>query len=366
MIFKLLKRFALIFLMAFALTQTSQAQLLTDFIFSYSTGSYSPYAGGTVLYSTNDYYWSGDYYKSTTIPFPFTFDGVVYTQCNVADIGMVSFRPPYTYDGLWQAPTSVSSMNQANPAIYAYGGGLCFLTATGWGYPPNGAMTKHVTGSAPYQVCSFQWTNMCGRYYWGPNPTKRWTFRINLYESTNKIEIEYGDRIWNGTLFTACVGCAGQIGSNRYQNVNPDGAGNFTSLTNNSGLLFNSYAKFLSITSGMKFKWARPEITSIYPPNNAGFARNIVIPALGNFGVKISRPAGMTHYIQYEVTGPRESNPSQIVYTAWDPGNQPNIYLPANCNTDPGGVPDYFFLNATGFMAANPGVNGDFNTEVGS
>ncbi|MBI5324096.1 MAG: T9SS type A sorting domain-containing protein [Ignavibacteriae bacterium] len=310
MIFKLLKRFALIFLMAFALTQTSSAQLLTDFIFSYSVGTYAPLSGGTVLYQTNDYYWSGDYYKSTAIPFPFTFDGVVYTQCNVADIGMVSFRPPYTYDGLWQAPS------------------------------------------------------LCGRYYWGPNPTQRWTFRINLYETTNKIEIEYGDRVWNGVMFTSCVGCAGQIGSNRYQNVDPSGTGTFTSQTSNSGLLFNTYSEFLSLVSGLKFQFARPEISSVYPVNNAGFARNVVVPALNNFGVKISRPSGMTHYINYEVTGPQESSPSQIVYTAWDAGNQPNIYLPGTCHTDPGGIPDYFFVNATGPMANSPGVNGDFFTGV--
>ncbi|TAL69939.1 MAG: T9SS type A sorting domain-containing protein [Bacteroidetes bacterium] len=364
MIFKLLKRFALIFLMAFVLTQTSSAQLLTDFIFSYSTEAYTQLGGGTDLYSLNNHYWSGQYLKSTNIGFPFVFDGVTYTQCNVSDEGWVSFRPPYSYDALWLSPYDIYSMTDRNPAIYCYGGYNCIVYETGNGWEGPVSMKQVVSGSAPYRVCIFQWNNVCPRYYWWNTPTPKWGYQIKIYETTNKVEIHYDQHYYTTYYFTACVGLAGQIGSNRYQNVNPDGVGGFSCVTNNPGRYVNSLAKFNSFVAGLKFKWARPELTAVYPANNTGYPRNITVPALNNFGVSVSRPAGMTHYVQYEVTGPKESTPSQVVYTAWDAGSQPDIYLPASAHTDPGGIPDYYFVNATGPMAQSPGVNGDFFTGV--
>ncbi len=368
MIFKLLKRFALILLMAFALTQTSSAQLLTDFIFSYSYPAYAPVSGGDVLYQTNSGYWSGQYLRSTNIGFPFVFDGVTYTQMNVSDADWISFRPPYSYNGLWQTPWDINSMNDRNPAIYSYGGYNCFVTMDSWNLcNPVGAMIVVVSGNSPYRVCTVQWTNVMFRYAWWYNwpPTECWNIQIKLYETTNKVEIHYGPKQWGSYFFTSCVGLAGQIGSNRYQNVDPNsGAGTFSTQTNNPGRFFNTLAEFNMLTANLKFQFARPEISNVYPANNTGYPRNVVIPALNNFGVKISRPSGMTHYVQYEVTGPKESNPSQIVYTAWDAGSQPNIYLPSTVHTDPGGNPDYFFVNATGPMAQSPGVNGDFFTGV--
>ena len=366
MIFKLLKRFALIFLMAFALVQTSSAQLVTDLIFGYGieATNYEHKSGGDMLYGNlSDQTWSFNWGESTNIGFPFVYDGVTYTQCNVSDKGFVSFRPPYTYSGWYYYTGTHPLLTAMHPAIYLYGGYNCFLKILSQGY--DGSMRQWVEGSAPYRTCTFQWEDVCMIGYWWNNPPQNWEYQIKLYESSNKVELIYGPRVnWNTQFASACVGLAGQIGSNRYQNVNPSGTGTFTVLTNTPNELFNTLAEFNSLVEDLKFSFGQPTISTLYPVNNTGYARNLVIPALNNFGVTISRPSGLTNYLQYEVRGPLEIDPNQVVYTAWDAGSQPNIYLPANCHTDPGGVPDYFFVNATGPMAQNPGVNGDFFTGV--
>ena len=59
----------------------------------------------------------------------------------------------------------------------------------------------HTAGSAPYRVCTIQWENMREWTYEPPKQYENMDFQVRLYETTNVIEMVYGD--WEPTDTTS-------------------------------------------------------------------------------------------------------------------------------------------------------------------
>lgn len=315
------------------------AQVGTTYSFSQTTGTFTPISGGTLLVTqtTTSTSNAGSLDDGTTyavpIPFTFTFDGVGYTTCTVTNNGSLSFGGTAIAANVY-APLSTTTAYAG--AIAAYGrdlqGGYVFsanrtsgspiLTMgtggstagvtvgsviSGTGIPVgatviafdattvtmsanatstgtntaawvwNGAMRYETLGTAPNRVHVIQWSNMKP---FGTTLTTVNGFRMNmqvlLYESTNIVEVVYGDCTpgANTSTTTAQVGLRGPNNTfpanvnNRLntKGVNDNWLNSVAGTTNASGMLFNNVAPANVIGSGLTYRWSPPSPSISYSP----------------------------------------------------------------------------------------------------
>jgi hypothetical protein len=126
-----------------------QAQVATNYLFSQSSGTYTPITGGSVVIAATDHTISGTTSLDAgtyalALPFSFKFNGTTYTSCNVNVNGNITFgtTPPGTAN---TTPISVAT---------AYDGAISAMSKDLWGvYSSSG--TRVVGNATITGVTSF-------------------------------------------------------------------------------------------------------------------------------------------------------------------------------------------------------------------
>lgn len=175
-----IKRFAILLIPLLAATVgVGRANLSTDYVFQYGTGSAYDMSGSTTLMvSGDDDVWS----SAQQIGFTFNLDGQPFTYFISSTNGPMqlgsnsSLSNSYIY-----AYNSFNSANCPHPIITAF---FDDLVASG-----DGVRTK-LFGSEPNRVRVVEWQ---GYTWYGSSTTTDYTFQVRLFEGSDKIELWYGE-----------------------------------------------------------------------------------------------------------------------------------------------------------------------------
>jgi hypothetical protein len=243
-------------LLLLAIKQNAQ---ISAYTFSQSIGNYGPASTGTLVGPPLQ----DDDVTSVVLPFSFLFNATSYTTINVCANGYLSFSnisgseynpisdlstqniiAPFGQDMVMLTPiladittgsntlTNCSSTNaytvgdvildfsslfgNVNPTITAISGNNIVLnvnaTTTQTGIDViglNGYIKQNVFGTSPNRVCEFEYRNFA-RYKTYDEAIQ---FKVRLFETTNKIEVIYGNIFSSADITTAEVGLKGSTNS---------------------------------------------------------------------------------------------------------------------------------------------------------
>ena len=160
------------------------------YAFSQGPGTYTEITGGTQLTTSCD----DNSYNANNIGFSFTFDGNPYTQVSVNCNGFLAMGATVV-----SSYTPIST-GTSNNVIAALARDLQTNTASS-------EVRYELLGTAPDQVFVVQWKNMKA---WGSTGTgDYYNFQVRLYETSNRIEVVYGEFIKGATAQTVQVGLRG-------------------------------------------------------------------------------------------------------------------------------------------------------------
>jgi gliding motility-associated-like protein len=207
-------------LFVIALTASSllvNAQI-TNMRFTNAALTYTPITGGTTLVAAGTAV--GAVSPVTNIGFTFKFQGVDYTQFSVNAAGLLK---------LGSVAVTTESVNSAitttnTPKIYALWDAFSTGTAAS-----GGGVVSSLTGTAPNRVLTVQWrVNSTGA-----TTASGVNFQVALFETSNKIEFNYGASI---ALPSASIGLGGLDAANDYlsawsRNASISSGVNFTTNT---------------------------------------------------------------------------------------------------------------------------------------
>ena len=229
-------KLALSILLLFTSALVTRAQSPNSYAFSSATGTYTPITGGTVLgIATND----DDVFNGLPIGFTFDYNGASFTTASVNANGFLALG-----GAVFSSYTALSS-GTSNNVISALNRDL-------QGNVTTGNLSYLTSGVAPNRVFTVQWTSYRAYGATGDN----FNFQINLFESTNVIQIAYGAFTKNATSRTVQVGLRGS--SNAVFNNRTS----TTSWTASASGTLNSSTMTLSTTvlppSGLTFTFTPP------------------------------------------------------------------------------------------------------------
>lgn len=305
-----------------------QAQVATNYMFSQSVGTYTPITGGTVVasYTGTSGAPSMDDVTYTlpagTIPFTFNFDGTGYTGLHINSNGFIAFGATAPANATY---TPLSSTTAYAGAISAHGRDLQggYVTAadrtlgsdvltnvtntaglqigdflSGTGIPANATVISFTANTITMSLNATSTGTNTGVQYGGPSSNirvqtignapnrifvvqfsrfKRFgtaltttqhleiNFQIRLHETSNNIEIVYGNNTPGLTTLTS-IHQAGLRGPNNTfatnvngrmntKGVNDNWLNSVPATANSSGLLFNNVAPANIIPTGLTYTW---------------------------------------------------------------------------------------------------------------
>jgi hypothetical protein len=270
---KIYQHFLISCALVLSLPVTSQ---VSAYYFAQSNGSYTPITGGTVVATATANTNPGNLaalvwnLPNGTFSFPYVFNGIPYTGCNISCNGYITFgtTPPLTTGG---SPISVNT---------GYAGCI-----SAWGRTNNGAFALATTaaptvsytsevrvqelGTAPSRTFVIQFDNW--RYSSGTGLVV-WLqdWQIRLIETTNVAEVVYGDGVMAGgslstSGFNAQVGLRGATNAD-YNNRNCFGLFN----TSTTGTI-NTASEVIGVTNGVGIFMPNSGLTyRWYPPCSSG------------------------------------------------------------------------------------------------
>ncbi|MDX9932344.1 MAG: fibronectin type III domain-containing protein, partial [Bacteroidales bacterium] len=193
----------------------SFGQVITNYAFTASSGTFTPITGGTaVATNTSVADFLGDTKTSTAIPIGFTFYymGVPYTQLVAMSDGYISFNLSATSSLTNNLATSAATQRP--------------LLAPLWddldGASGTGAANYITEGAAGSRVFTIEWLN----WQWNYGATGATiSFQIKLYETTGKIEFIYTPAGGAINSASASIGITGiPTGSENYLSLDGSGA----------------------------------------------------------------------------------------------------------------------------------------------
>jgi len=218
------------------LSVTGYGQLLSNYAFTSSAGTYTAISGGTQAVAGNtDTGNSGG--TALGIGFSFVFNGTTYTQFSVAANGWVRLGATVATTG---GTTPISTPAGPSIALFARDG------RTG------GAVTYLVEGVAPNRVLTVQFPNY--NVHWN-STVNTLDMQLKLYETTNVVQIVYG-------ASASTLTYTGQVGLGWTINTNYN---NRTTTTNwaatTAGTAANNtvtMAPGVTPTNGLTYTWTPP------------------------------------------------------------------------------------------------------------
>ncbi|WP_157490604.1 beta strand repeat-containing protein, partial [Flavobacterium succinicans] len=228
---------------------------VSSYTFSQSIETYASLSGGTVAHNVS---WD-DSVTPNSIPLGFTFyfNELEYTTCSVNSDGYLTFGTTIS-EALFRNP--ISSTRGYQGAISA----LAIDLVDG-----GASIVYQTIGTAPNRTFVVQWAN-AKRYVDRAAPVESFNFQIRLNETSNTIQVVYGDcRTSSSTDRATEVGLRGANNSdfnNRIvtNNWTSSTAGTANSATCNTG---NDAGELP--TNGLTYKWTPvpPTITSLSSTN---------------------------------------------------------------------------------------------------
>jgi hypothetical protein len=235
------------------------------------------------------------------IGFPFTFNGDVFDRIGISSHGWISFGKSADGASAVQVYTSTAPSNNNLPLFnsttpgtvngtykrnrvvaygiqgggHASGSGLIPLVfQSGYSAYPGSTLRMETTGTAPNRVCVVQWENyVVSVNSLDPQFFRVMNFQIRLYETTNNVEVRYGNcQRGPGVTGFSQVGLGGQTGGN-----GPGGD-------------FNAWIKDQSIGGGWPTAW------------NGDFTAREALPV----------PSGLVHSLPSSVFPSSNASTTQI------------------------------------------------------
>lgn len=182
---------AVLFIMLAAGFTQLNAQVST-YTFSQSAGTYTPITGGTVLgTATND----DNIFANNPIGFQFCYNGTIYTEFGVNANGWI-----YMGNGTGTSSYTSLSTGSTNNVISGFNFDL-------QGEPTTGELRYQTIGTAPNRTLVVQFTNYDA--WSSTSNSDTYNFQIRLNETSNQIDIVYGNYVCNAAVRTAQVGLRG-------------------------------------------------------------------------------------------------------------------------------------------------------------
>ncbi|HYV92924.1 MAG TPA: MopE-related protein, partial [Chitinophagales bacterium] len=168
---------------------------ISNYVFSQSTGTYTPLSGGTVAVSTgavvaqSPSFNDDNLYAPVSIGFNFLYHGVTFTTVGFSDNGYITFgaTPTTSYAVLSAVANSVAPFN-----------------ADLLGNSTTHQLSYQTSGAAPNRVFTIEWFNW-GKYNVTGNEIN---FQIKLYEGSNQVQFVY-QPVTPATSFVTYVGMNG-------------------------------------------------------------------------------------------------------------------------------------------------------------
>ncbi|MCW3103351.1 MAG: hypothetical protein JWO09_1791 [Bacteroidetes bacterium] len=345
-------------LMCFLLGAASFAQVST-YTFSSSAGTYTPITGGTVITSgTSD----DNTFGAMNIGFPFTYNGVSYTQFGANVNGWISMgpaAPTSSYNPISTGATNniISGMGRDLQLGFTSVGdrvtgsnvitnvtstagffpGDVLLTVTG--FPAGttitavtattitvssnatttgtagtltvgGEMRYEVLGTAPNRVCVVQWTR--ARRFGATATTGRncfYNFQIRLYETSNVVDVIYGPVVTNPTSSTYEIGLRGASTADfNNRTTTTDWSATTAGATNTAS---NTLTTTVFPASGQTYTWTPPSGCTGTPVAGASSSSANPVCVGVNFTLSLSGAtvaSGLTYQWQSSTDGVTYSN----------------------------------------------------------
>lgn len=260
----LMKKITLLFTFLIAFGYSTYAQV-SAYAFSQSSGTYTPITGGTVLGSTTsddqrfvDPATLAGGTTTTGVGFPigfnFTYNGVVFDRVGINNNGWISLGQSTLTPSINMASTSsyfpLSSTSTITPTLLRSrisGIGDDLQAQTG------AELRIETIGSSPNRVFVVQWTN----YIEYGSTGQSMSFQIRLNETTNIVEVIYGNMVFTANIETAQIGLGGSV-STDFNNRTSTTDWNATTAgtTNTSSVTFST--SVTPPTSGTAFIWTPP------------------------------------------------------------------------------------------------------------
>lgn len=171
-------------------------------------GTYTEIAGGSVIFSSAspDWYSSAD--QMVTLPFQFSYGGVLQSNVYVGGNGWITFGAGLPAG--WGNP--LTSSNTATGVVSAFGNQLSGIAG--------GDVTWSVSGTAPNRIATFQWRNATRRYMDNVGRDV-YNFQIRVWESNtgangSRMDVVYGAIVVNSpVLVQAGIGANNTVWSPR-------------------------------------------------------------------------------------------------------------------------------------------------------
>jgi len=217
---------------------TAQAQNISNYSFSPTSGTYTALSGSTAPAlsggTTND-----GWYNSISIGFEFWFMGVRYDNVGASTNGWLTFGLGATFISSAIPANSFSSSSVPRPFVAPLWDDLDFTQSLG-------VFSYKTTGTAPNRIFTAEWLN--AEWGWGANDSVI-SFQVKLYESAGKIDFIYRQENSPVASGTASIGIQG---ASTFQSLNGTG----TSPTSSTA----------TSTNNLNTKPASGQVYSFIPP----------------------------------------------------------------------------------------------------
>ncbi len=339
------------------------AQSLQDMTLSVTNGSYNPISG--MLLTTGD-----DQAVGIHFPFDFKWDNHLY-KAGTAD-GIIASTNGY----LWMVPPKWNfrfwywrtPIHKVYPSIQAIRGDLI----------TNGRIEVTMLGVAPNRVLIFQWSNVV--FYRERNPrTGNMNFQVRLYETSNNVEIIYGQMSkgsYNGTEkyfcgFTGYYSQANQYTRASWIEVIPGAPFSSAWSSKNGGAPTRgtgsiTVSNFGNLRPGTTISLtAFPALVETFPTNGSIFRRGDIYTGTQHPAMIFKRIATQPNvFAKFSISGPLPADPVnnpdfRTIYTGTQADYTNTLFT---FNPQPVGTAASVNIPyATGIAA---GANGEFDLQT--
>lgn len=258
---------ALLCVWAFSFTKISYGQLIPAYTFSQHNNTYTYLGDSTLLGSGIPL---ADQTYPINLPFTFNFDGVDYNQVYASVNGYISMGSSDPGTGFWKIAANETGIR------YISGFDANLRGSTTY----NSSVSYKISGVAPNRKLIVQWGNMAITGFNVMNAT----FQIQLSESSNLVEIVYGNCTvggW-GENFSIQVGLRGSNNS-VFQNRTGYSWATTTAGSNSAASFY--YQSNGNPTSGLTFRYtATPYCAAPAQPSAINFT-----PGLNNINISLTQ-----------------------------------------------------------------------------
>lgn len=232
--------FALLCVWALSFAKTSYGQLLPAYTFSQHNTTYTYLGDSTLLGSGIPL---ADQTYPISLPFTFNFDGVDYTQVYASVNGYLSLGSTDPGSGFWK----IAAAETGTRYISGFDANLRGSTTN------NSSVSYKISGTAPNRKLIVQWGNMAITGFNVMNAN----FQVHLSESSNQVEIVYGNCTvggW-GEVFSIQVGLRG-LSNSVFMNRNGYNWSTTTEGNNSAASIY--YQSNNNPPSGLTFRYTAP------------------------------------------------------------------------------------------------------------